>query len=361
MGPLRTTLFGALLLVGLVFGTSPSFHSGGFLVATGLVVRPADPEPFVPTISDPDLTNCPSGLVALTFDDGPHPKFTPKLLDILRANQAPATFFVVGYRLKANPEIAQQAYLDGHLVQNHSWSHPNFYLLSVARINEQMKKTSKLIEQTTGEEPVLMRPPYGINPKKVHVQARKNAMSVALWEIDTEDWRTGRSAKGITNTALKKLRKNKLNVILLHDGVRNSGETIKAVPKIISGVRERGYCLVRMDQTGPQANLAIADVSVIRGEQTESQVEVTLTLDTRTRRTTSVVLTPISDTAYRDEDFKSEPIQVIIPAGKQQAKASVTIYADPSSNRAESFTLRLEHARGLVIPKQSPRITLLEE
>ena len=361
MGPLRTTFFAALLLVGLVFGTSPSVHSEGFLVATGLVVRPADPEPFVPTIKDPDLTKCPSGLVALTFDDGPSSKFTPKLLEVLRANQAPATFFVVGNRLKKNSQIAQQAYLDGHLVANHSWSHPNFNLLTPARINKEMKKTSELIEKTTGEKPVLMRPPYGINPKKVQVQARKNSMTIALWEIDTEDWRTGRSAKGITNTALKHLRKNKLNVILLHDGVRNSGKTIKAVPKIISGARDRGYCLVRIDQTGPQANLAIADVSVVRSDESESQVGVTLTLDAKTQRTASVVLTPIGDTAYRDEDFKSEPIQVIIAAGKQQAQTFVTVYADPSSKRAESFTLRLEHARGLSLPKQSPRITLLKE
>lgn len=361
MGPLRTTFFGALLLVGLVFGTSPSVHNGGILVATGLIVHPADPEPFVPAISDPDLANCPSGLVALTFDDGPSPRSTPKLLDVLRANQAPATFFVIGNRLKKNPQIVQQAYLDGHLIANHSWSHPNFNLLTSAQINKEMQKTSDLIEKTTGERPVLMRPPYGINPKKVHVQARKNSMTVALWEIDPADWRTGRSAKGIANTALKHLRKNKLNVILMHDGVRNSGKTIKAVPKIISGARDRGYCLVRMDQTGPQAKLAIADVSVVRSKESQSQVEVTLTLDAKTKRTASVVLTPIGDTAYRDEDFKSEPIQVIIPAGKQQAKALFTIYADPSSKRTESFTLRLEHARGLVIPEQSPRITLLEE
>ena len=361
MGPLRTTFFCALLLVGFVVGTSPSVHGGDFLVATGLVVRPADPEPFVPTIKDPDLTKCSSGLVALTFDDGPSPKFTPKLLEVLKANKAPATFFVVGNRLKKNSKIARQAYLDGHLVANHSWSHPNFNLRTPVQINKEMKKTSELIEKTTGEKPVLMRPPYGIDPKKVHVQASKNSMTVALWQIDTEDWRTGRSAKGISSTALKHLRKNKLNVILMHDGLRNSGKTIKAVPKIISGARDRGYCLVRMDQTGPQSNLAIADVSVIRTEKPESQVEVTLTLDAKTQRTVSVVLTPIGDTAYRDEDFKSEPIQVIIPAGKQQAKALFTIYADPSSKRSESFTLRLEHARGLVIPEQSPRITLLKE
>src|ERR1043166_7250206 len=99
--------------------------------------------------------------VAMTFDDGPSAKLTPRLLDLLAAHHIHATFFVIGQNVSENPEITARAAREGHEIGNHSWSHPNFAKMSTEGVRNQLRKTDEAIKSATGASPKLMRPPYG--------------------------------------------------------------------------------------------------------------------------------------------------------------------------------------------------------
>src|SRR2546423_15110509 len=99
--------------------------------------------------------------IALTFDDGPQPKLTPKLLDLLAAHHIKATFFVIGTNVTEHPEIVARAAREGHEIGNHSWSHPNFARMSDQAVRRQVQLTEDAIKNATGARPTLLRPPYG--------------------------------------------------------------------------------------------------------------------------------------------------------------------------------------------------------
>lgn len=100
-------------------------------------------------------------MVALTFDDGPNPKTTPMLLDILKKYNAKATFFILGQNIPGNEEIVKRMVAEGHEVANHSWSHPNFKTLSPEQIKQEVEQTQSALEKITGRRPTMIRPPYG--------------------------------------------------------------------------------------------------------------------------------------------------------------------------------------------------------
>src|SRR5438876_8343278 len=99
--------------------------------------------------------------IALTFDDGPSAKLTPRLLDLLAAHHIKATFFVIGENVSEHPEIVARAAREGHQIGNHSWSHPNFGKMSDDNVRSQLRRTDDSIKNATGKRPTLMRPPYG--------------------------------------------------------------------------------------------------------------------------------------------------------------------------------------------------------
>ena len=129
------------------------------------------------------------GELALTFDDGPNPVWTPRLLDLLASHDVHATFFLVGSRAQAQPALVRQIVAAGHLIGNHSWSHLNLALSSGRRIDEELSRTSQALEQIVGAPIRYFRPPFGARRPEVLRAARRLGMLPVLWNAMTSDWK----------------------------------------------------------------------------------------------------------------------------------------------------------------------------
>jgi peptidoglycan/xylan/chitin deacetylase (PgdA/CDA1 family) len=161
------------------------------------------------------------GELALTFDDGPNPAFTPQLADILASHGVRATFFMLGSRAQAEPALVRQIASAGHLIGNHSWNHPNLALASSSRIEEELSRTSQAIEQITGARVRFFRPPFGARRPAVLRIAKQLGLTPVLWNAMTSDWEDP-SADAITSRlihTIDKLASRGLAAnIVLHDG-----------------------------------------------------------------------------------------------------------------------------------------------
>ncbi len=194
----------------------------------------AAPEPPpVPERVDCRVAKC----VALTFDDGPSGRTTPRLLDLLEREDVHATFFVLGTQAQAYPKILRRIAADGHEIGNHSWSHPDLTRLDPEDALSQMRRTSRAIEKATGRAPDLLRPPYGARDKKLDALARGDGYAEVLWSIDTRDWENHSPKKIIA--AAKKAKRGA--IILMHD---IHADTVDAVPGVVAALRKKGFTLV---------------------------------------------------------------------------------------------------------------------
>lgn len=126
--------------------------------------------------------------VILTFDDGPHPRTTPHVLEILRRRNIKAIFFVLGIQAQKYPELVKQIHDEGHFVGNHSFNHKNLARLSPEKLIEDLNRTSNIIAGITGKKPEFLRPPYGAMNRNVIRAAQSEGMSILLWTIDPKDW-----------------------------------------------------------------------------------------------------------------------------------------------------------------------------
>jgi peptidoglycan/xylan/chitin deacetylase (PgdA/CDA1 family) len=209
---------------------------------------PAAPPDGVVTVDPAALrgattTNvCTKGGIALTFDDGPD-RYTDAILTVLRAYGVHATFFVMGVKAQAHPELIRAEVTDGHRVENHSWSHPHLSDLSAAEIDHQLSATQQAIVAAGAPPPSMLRPPFGDADAEVDAAAARANLKVVRWSMDTNDWR-GRTAQDITAAVLDHLSPGQ--VVLMHDGVQESRNTLAALPSIIRGLRDRGYCTTTM-------------------------------------------------------------------------------------------------------------------
>lgn len=204
------------------------------------------------------------GRVALTFDDGPSLDHTPAILDILHRSDVPATFFVLGSkvqnlegarnRMTAEAQKAQYIIDETrarHLVGNHTWDHKNIKKMdSNTMMNREVKPTSEIIKRTYGQESVdLFRPPYGaISSEKMDEIQRETGMQKVLWNIETRDWDKKNSAATMVAEVKKSLDKGGDAVIIMHDGVGNTKETIKALPEIIKVVKDHNFEIVPLSE-----------------------------------------------------------------------------------------------------------------
>src|SRR5437762_6407963 len=128
--------------------------------------------------------------IALTFDDGPSAKLTPKLLDLLATHHIKATFFVIGENVAEHPEIVARAAREGHEIGNHSWSHPYFARMSDDNVRSQLKRTDEAIMNTAGIHPRLLRPPYGsITTRQKRSIHYEYGYDFILWDVDPFDWK----------------------------------------------------------------------------------------------------------------------------------------------------------------------------
>jgi peptidoglycan/xylan/chitin deacetylase (PgdA/CDA1 family) len=161
------------------------------------------------------------GELALTFDDGPNPAWTPRLLEILASHDVRATFFLVGSHAQAEPELVRRIVAAGHLIGNHSWSHPNLALTPASRVKEELTRTSQTLEQITGAPVRYFRPPYGARRPAVLRLARSLGMTPVLWNAMTSDWKEPSSeaiAERLTRVIDRLERRGRAANIVLHDG-----------------------------------------------------------------------------------------------------------------------------------------------
>jgi peptidoglycan/xylan/chitin deacetylase (PgdA/CDA1 family)/sulfur carrier protein ThiS len=182
--------------------------------------------------------------VALTFDDGPWPVQTRRVLGILARRRVEATFFMVGYLVDRYPGIARQVKRAGMTIGNHTWDHPEdpaLAELTSTRLEDELSRTSDALS-ALGIRPTLFRPPGGSYDDDVVEAARRLAMRVVTWSVDPQDWRDRVTSRQIVHRVLGSVRAG--SIVLLHDGGSNQTATIRALPKIIRGIRKMGLELV---------------------------------------------------------------------------------------------------------------------
>lgn len=176
-----------------------------------------------------------SPVVAMTFDDGPHPRLTPILLDMLKARGLRATFYLIGNRVVTWPDIVRRIADEGHEIGNHSWTHPDLSRRSDASVLSEIDRTSNAIFKITGRPPVTFRPPYGAftRRQRLMLYGARNLPTI-LWSVDPQDWRRP-GANAVARRILKGSRPGA--IILSHD--IQSG-TVKAMPSTLDGLSSRG-------------------------------------------------------------------------------------------------------------------------
>ncbi|GAA4935586.1 polysaccharide deacetylase family protein [Streptomyces coeruleoprunus] len=180
--------------------------------------------------------------IALTFDAGPG-KDTPKLLDILKKEQVPATFFLLGSKhVDRYPDVVRRIAAEGHEVANHTWTHRILTDLEPDQIRDELGRTQDAVERLTGKRPTLMRPPQGRTDGTVSEISRELGLAQVLWSVTAKDYST-------TDSALIRQRTldgaDKDGIILLHDIYDG---TVPAVPGIIEELKKRGFTFVTVPQ-----------------------------------------------------------------------------------------------------------------
>jgi len=183
--------------------------------------------------------------VALTFDDGPHPVHTARLLDALAELHAPATFFVVGRDVDANPALVARIAHDGHELGNHTYRHRYLPLARSRSVEHELRATDRAIARAAGVVPKLARPPWGGRSLRNVRVFRRLRKRLVLWDVNSFDWK-GKPAGEIVARVLERARGG--SIVLLHEA-RDGGETtIEAVRLLVPALRARGFELVTVSR-----------------------------------------------------------------------------------------------------------------
>ncbi len=201
--------------------------------------------------------------IAITFDDGPDPQWTPKILDVLKQKNAKATFFLIGVEAEKYADVAERIFREGHEIGNHTFSHPDISNISRRYMDFELNLTEMLFASRFGVRTILFRPPYSIDQEPDtadQVRPLETTQNVGLLtigdKIDPNDWQDHprRSAQEIADSVFNGLppcgsnSQTCGNIVLLHDGGGNRSETVKALPVIIDGLRQRGFEVVPVSE-----------------------------------------------------------------------------------------------------------------
>ena len=204
-------------------------------------------------------SQCHRPQIAITFDDGPHYRLTPILLDALAERGVRATFFLLGASITSNPEIVERMHREGHQIGNHSYSHSALTRLSRRQIIDEIEITNYLIYQITGKKPTLLRPPYGSFNDMVLEVAEELGMKIVMWSVDPQDWRY-LDAYATQSHIVERAQEG--SVILLHDIHASS---IYAAIYAIDRLLEKGYNFVTVSEMYNHADLTKEAGEVYRG------------------------------------------------------------------------------------------------
>ncbi len=200
------------------------------------------------------------GKIALTFDDGPDPRFTPQVLDILKEKRAPAAFFLTGLAASGSPGLVRRIYAEGHEIGNHTYTHPHFDQISSRQLGLELSLTERLLESSLGIKTILFRPPYGVDHQpesadEVRMLPIPQGLGYVIVgaRIDPHDW--GQAGGGppappavIASRVLEQAKTAKGYIVLLHDGGGDRSATVAALPRIIDGLRAEGFELVPLHE-----------------------------------------------------------------------------------------------------------------
>jgi len=231
--------------------------------------------------------------VAITFDDGPDPEWTPKILNVLKAKNATATFFLIGIQADKYAGLTKRIYAEGNTIGNHTFTHPDVSNISTRYMKVELNLTERLFGSMLGIRTTLMRPPYAIDEepdtsdqvRPLEIPQDMGYITVGN-RIDPNDWNLNdptdpdgkRTADEITDYVLKHLPPCRVenlrcgNIILLHDGGGDRSQTVKALPAIIDGVRAKGYQVVPVyELLGMQKSNVMAPLP--RGEQWAARLD----------------------------------------------------------------------------------------
>jgi cellulose synthase/poly-beta-1,6-N-acetylglucosamine synthase-like glycosyltransferase/peptidoglycan/xylan/chitin deacetylase (PgdA/CDA1 family)/spore germination protein YaaH len=199
--------------------------------------------------------------VALSFDDGPDPKWTPKILDILKQYNAKATFLLIGAEAAEHVGVMQRIYQEGHEIGNHTWTHPDISEISPRQLDLEVKLTGRLFASKLGVQPLYFRPPYDIDEEPDTddqaapvVSIQREGYTIIGNKIDTDDWNEHprKTPAEITQLVLTQLETMKTkpqfrgSIILLHDGGGDRSATVAALPVLIQALRDHGYKIVQV-------------------------------------------------------------------------------------------------------------------
>ncbi len=186
-----------------------------------------------------------SAKIALTFDDGPHPKQTDKILDLLEQYDIKATFFVIGQNAVYYPKPLKRAVSQGHEIGNHTFRHEGISKMSEPMLEKELRDTEKIIYELTGTPVSLFRPPEGACSETILTAAKNKDYPIILWTVDTRDWDLA-STDTIIKTVESQVRNG--SILLFHDYTRPGAHTLDALKILIPGLLEKGYEFVTVSE-----------------------------------------------------------------------------------------------------------------
>jgi len=184
-------------------------------------------------------------VIALSFDDGPLLGPTDRILEILKENNIKATFFLIGQNVKRNPELVKKIFDDGHVIGNHSWTHP-YNRQTLAGSAAEIDKTSAEIAKIIGSKPNMFRPPGGLMHTGLAEYAKSEKMGIILWSADSEDYRAHNSPDVLLKNIFKEIKPG--GIILMHDGGVKRSNTSEALPLLIAKLKQEGYRFVTIPE-----------------------------------------------------------------------------------------------------------------
>ncbi|MCC6216389.1 MAG: polysaccharide deacetylase family protein [Polyangiaceae bacterium] len=190
--------------------------------------------------------------VALTFDDGPDPATTPRVLELLHAHGARATFFVIGHKVRLHPELVRRIAADGHAIGVHGDQHDRLHTLrSPRRVLEDLERAIGAVEAATGARPTLFRPPIGhVSPRTV-AAARRAGVTIVAWSVRARDGVGSPAPEAVAARIARGLRDGA--VVALHDASERGDRepaSVRALPQVLDALRSRGLPTVTLDELG---------------------------------------------------------------------------------------------------------------
>jgi peptidoglycan/xylan/chitin deacetylase (PgdA/CDA1 family) len=179
-----------------------------------------------------------SKAIALTIDDGPDPVYTPQVLRLLDKYRVTATFSMIGVQVRAHPGVAREVAAAGHLIANHTWSHPDLAWLARPAVTDQINRATAEIHAVTGQPPAFFRAPYGAWSPAVLRQCARDGMTPLAWSVDPRDW----SRPGVASIVANIMGNTRPgSIILEHDGGGNRSQTVAALKQVLPGLQAAGY------------------------------------------------------------------------------------------------------------------------